>query len=215
MITNVADGDWKRSLSQTNNTSELYANLRVDRPSAANDESQGRIAVERCIPFPLPRFWSDSRQLRVLGMGMALPGPALSTIELLAHVAKRFSVNILRRGTLLANRLKIVTRHLCRDLEERHEAPRRGHSNPDLAAAALSMALDEARLKIGDLSYLISHTTSPAGLLPPNVSLVADRVGFEGPYGAAASLYWLRQCTGDRSGSRLSARSQSRGNRRL
>ena len=92
---------------------------------------------------------------------------------------------------MLAKRLKLATRHLCCDLEERHEAPRREHSNPDLAAAALRMALDEAQLKIADLGYMISHPTRPARLLPPNASLVADRVGFEGPY-----MELLQACTG-------------------
>jgi 3-oxoacyl-[acyl-carrier-protein] synthase III len=58
-------------------------------------------------------------------------------------------------------------------------------------AAALRGALDEAGLKIGELSYLIGHTTSPARLVPPNVSLVADRVGYEGPY-----LELRQACTG-------------------
>src|SRR5262249_55736426 len=71
------------------------------------------------------------------------------------------------------------------------EAPRLGNSNPDLAAAALRMALEEARLRVDNLAYLIGHTTSPACLLPPNIALVADRVGFAGPY------MELRQaCTG-------------------
>jgi 3-oxoacyl-[acyl-carrier-protein] synthase-3 len=82
-------------------------------------------------------------------------------------------------------------RHICRDFEARHEMPRRGHSNPDLAAAALHAALNEAQLDVSDLTYLIGHTTSPACLVPPNIALVADRVGFAGPY------MELRQaCTG-------------------
>jgi hypothetical protein len=40
-------------------------------------------------------------------------------------------------------------RDVCRDFEARHEVPRRGHSNPDLGAAALRAALDEARLEVG------------------------------------------------------------------
>ena len=124
-------------------------------------------------------------------MGTALPGPPVSTAELLARVEKRFGVAVSRRGGRLASRLKIATRHICRDFEARHEVPRRGHSNPDLAAAALRAALDEARLEVGDLTYLIGHTTSPACLVPPNIALVADRVGFTGPY------MELRQaCTG-------------------
>jgi len=60
----------------------------------------------------------------------------------------------------LASRLNIAKRHICRNFETRHEAPRSGNSNPDLSAVALRMALEEAQLKIGDLAYLIGHTTS-------------------------------------------------------
>jgi 3-oxoacyl-[acyl-carrier-protein] synthase-3 len=140
---------------------------------------------------PTAQFWHDPRRLKVLGMGTALPGPPMSTAELLAKVEKRFGVVVTRRGTMLANRLGIETRHICRDFEARHEAPRAGHTNPDLAAAALRAALEEAHLEAGDLAYLIGHTTSPARLVPPNIALVADRVGFTGPY------MELRQaCTG-------------------
>ena len=64
----------------------------------------------------------------------------------------------------------------------RHEVPRPGHSNPDLAATALRAALDEAGLRAGDLTYLIAHTTTPARLAPPNTAMVADRLGYNGPY---------------------------------
>lgn len=66
-----------------------------------------------------------------------------------------------------------------------------GHSNADLAAAALRAALDEAQIEPSDLDYVIGHTTSPSRLMPPNIALVADRLGFTGPY------MELRQaCTG-------------------
>jgi 3-oxoacyl-[acyl-carrier-protein] synthase-3 len=124
-------------------------------------------------------------------MGTALPGQPVTTAELLKRIEDRFGVAVSRRGAALASRLKIATRHICRDFEARREAPRLGNSNPDLAAIALRMALEEAQLKIGDLAYLIGHTTSPACLVPPNISLVSDRVGFAGPY------MELRQaCTG-------------------
>ncbi len=166
--------------------------LRVDAENR-RDELQGarRVAPESASTLPPVRFWHDSRTLKVLGMGTALPGPPVSTAELLERVEKRFGVAVVRRGSALANRLKIATRHICRDFEARREVPRRGHSNPDLAAAALRVALDEAGLEAGDLAYLIGHTTSPACLVPPNIALVADRVGFTGPY------MELRQaCTG-------------------
>jgi 3-oxoacyl-[acyl-carrier-protein] synthase III len=124
-------------------------------------------------------------------MGAALPGPPVSTSELLMRLEEHFGIALLRYGTALSKRLRIRTRHLSRDFQARHETPRRGHSNPDLAATALRRALEEARLEVGDLAYLIGHTTSPACLLPPNIALVADRLGFAGPY------MELRQaCTG-------------------
>lgn len=151
----------------------------------------GRIVAEGSGALSSARFWHDLRKLKVLGMGVALPGPPVSTEELLRRVEKRFGVAVSRRGTLLADRLKIETRHLCRDFEARHEAPRPGHSNPDLGATALRAALEEARLRVGDLAYLVGHTTSPARLAPPNIAFVAERAGFSGPY------MELRQaCTG-------------------
>src|SRR6266849_3638827 len=166
--------------------------LRVDAESGeARLQLAQRIAPESATTFNSVRFWHDSRTSKVLGMGTALPGPPVSTADLLARVEKRFGVAVSRRGSRLASRLKIATRHICRDFEARHEVPRRGHSNPDLAAVALRAALNEAQLEVGDLTYLVGHTTSPACLVPPNIALVADRVGFTGPY------MELRQaCTG-------------------
>ena len=125
------------------------------------------------------------------GMGTALPGRPVTTAQLLKRIEDRFGVAVSRRGAALASRLKIATRHVCRDFEARREGPRPGNSNPDLAAIALRMALEEALLDVGELAYLIGHTTSPACLVPPNIALVADRVSFAGPY------MELRQaCTG-------------------
>ena len=173
-------------MDTTSETLRVVTESRRAEPQLAQ-----RIAPKSATTLPSVQFWHDSRILKVLGMGTALPGPPVSTAELLARVEKRFGVAVSRRGSRLASRLKIATRHVCRDFEARREVPRRGHSNPDLAAASLRGALDEARLQVGDLAYLIGHTTSPACLVPPNIALVADRVGFTGPY------MELRQaCTG-------------------
>lgn len=138
-----------------------------------------------------PSYWRDSRSLKVLGMGTALPGPPVTTSELLGRVEDRFHISITRRGAALAHRLGIKTRHICRDFAQRHETPRPGHTNPDLAARAVRAALDEAQLHISDLVYLIGHTTSPARLAPPNIAFVADQLGFTGPY-----LELRQACTG-------------------
>jgi 3-oxoacyl-[acyl-carrier-protein] synthase-3 len=160
----------------------------MQQPHINSDLTKKPMSTNGCSPV---QCWHDPRKLKVLGMGMALPGPPVATAELLGLVEKRFGVAVMRSGTAIADRLKIQTRHICRDFAARHEGPRSGHSNPDLAATALRAALAEARLRVNDLAYLIGHTTSPACLVPPNTALVADRVGFTGPY------MELRQaCTG-------------------
>lgn len=130
--------------------------------------------------------------LRLLGSGVALPGPPVSTGELLATLHDRFGVGLHRFiAREVAKRMGIETRHVARDLIEAIEPPREGDSNPDLAARALNGALSEAQLTSNQLSYLFGHTTSPHTLLPPNISWVADQLGYEGPY------VELRQaCTG-------------------
>ena len=84
-------------------------------------------------------------------------------------VDRRFGLSLHRRGRSIAHKLGIRTRHLCRNMAIRLESPRKGHRNPELAAAALRGALIEAGLVPRDLSYLIGHTATPARLLPPNI----------------------------------------------
>jgi 3-oxoacyl-[acyl-carrier-protein] synthase-3 len=138
-----------------------------------------------------PVVWHDGRSLKVLGTATALPGEPVSTDELLDRVDRRYGLTLGRRGRELADRLGIRTRHICRAFESRREAPRPGQSNPDLAAAALTGGLAAAGLTPGDLDYVIGHTATPARPVPSNIALVADRLGYRGPY------MELRQaCTG-------------------
>jgi 3-oxoacyl-[acyl-carrier-protein] synthase-3 len=120
--------------------------------------------------------------LLVLGTDAALPGEAIATEELLTAVDRRFGLSLRRRGVAIAHKLGIRTRHLCRDMAVRLEAPRKGHRNPELAAAALRGALLEAGLVARDLSYLIGHTATPARLMPPNIGQVAELLDFDGPF---------------------------------
>jgi hypothetical protein len=101
--------------------------LRIDAEREAALKLSRRFSSESAAVLPSAQFWRDSRALKVLGMGTALPGPPVSTADLLARVEKRFGVGVTRRGSSLANRLKIATRHLCRDFEARQDVPRRGH----------------------------------------------------------------------------------------
>jgi len=137
------------------------------------------------------RSWQDARSVSLLGMGTALPGKPISTAQLLERLHTHFETDVRRPGGALAARLGIQTRYICRDLLLRHEAPRAGDSNAELAARALRCALDESGVRPHDLSYLIAHTTTPGRLLPANVAQVADLIGYDGPFPE------LRQaCTG-------------------
>ena len=92
----------------------------------AGSQLAPRILPEHRRDFTSTQSWRDQRRLKVLGMGVALPGPPVSTSELLMRLEERFGIALVRRGTALSNRLRIRTRHLSRDFQVRHETPRRG-----------------------------------------------------------------------------------------
>jgi 3-oxoacyl-[acyl-carrier-protein] synthase-3 len=138
-----------------------------------------------------PSIWHDPMPLLVLGTGAALPGEPIPTEELLTAVDRRFGLSLRRPGVAIAKKLGIRTRHLCRDIATRLESPRKGHRNPELAAAAMRGALGEAGLVAQDLSYLIGHTATPARLMPPNIGQVAELLEFDGPF-----VEFRQACTG-------------------
>lgn len=130
-------------------------------------------------------------RFKVLATAAALPGPPITTAALLEHIENRFHVPARRVGRRVAKALGIHTRHLARDLNQRIEAPRPGHRNPELAATAAAAAIKDAGLSVHDLGYLLAHTTTPARLLPPNASEVAQLLNFSAPYAE-----FRQACTG-------------------
>jgi 3-oxoacyl-[acyl-carrier-protein] synthase-3 len=135
--------------------------------------------------------WHSTGQIGILGSGSALPGAAVANETLIALMAERFGLTRDREARLLGERLEIGHRHLCRTFEHRHEAAPVAHTNSALAAAAIDRALTDAGMQIEDLGYLVGHTATPDLVLPSNIALVADKLGYEGPH------VELRQaCTG-------------------
>lgn len=135
--------------------------------------------------------WRSRGALAVLGTGLALPGRAVPTADLVAMLEDRFGFTAGREAKAIARRMGIATRHISRPFVARHESAMDGCSNADLAAKAVSLALTDAGLAIGEVGYLISHTATPLQPLPGNVAFVADLVGYAGPH------VELRQaCTG-------------------
>ena len=104
---------------------------------------------------------------------------------------RRLALSLRRKGLAIAHKLGIHSRHLCRDMARRLEAPRKGHRNPELAAAAVRAALCEAGSVAQDLSYLIGHTATPARLMPPNIGQVAEILEYDGPF-----VEFRQACTG-------------------
>lgn len=137
-----------------------------------------------------PRIWTESQPIAVLGTGSALPGPAISTADLIERIERRFDVT-LSMAQRVADRLGIATRHISRRFDTRRETAVPGEGNIDLAARALITALDHAGLGVDDLDYVIGHTATPARLLPSNIAFVAERIGYQGPY-----LELRQACTG-------------------
>ena len=138
-----------------------------------------------------PRARVAPGRVRLLGLGLALPGEAVPTSVLCARLEARFGVPAERLGRRLAARLQVHTRHLCRGFEAAIESPRAGQRNPELAAAALAMALDHARVRPADLDYLLTHTATPAQALPGGSAEVAARVGAR-----CAHAEFRQACTG-------------------
>ncbi len=135
--------------------------------------------------------WRKHPGLRVLGTGRTFPDALLATDELVTLLEQNFGFRRRREALAIARMLDIQTRHVCRSFDKRDEQALPDQSNPDLAARAIRLALDQAGLAVNDLAYLIGHTTTPGQPLPPNIALVADRLGYRGPY------VELRQaCTG-------------------
>lgn len=137
--------------------------------------------------------WASGRR-RLLGWGAAYPGPALDTAALCAKVSAGFDLppSLLRQGQLLERRLGVAQRHICRDFLRLGEGPRPGARNPELAAEALRVAM--ARAGGGQalrLSYLISHTATPALWVPGGSAEIAARLGHDG-----AHLELRQACTG-------------------
>lgn len=135
--------------------------------------------------------WRSSMPMAVLGTGAALPGESIDSARLITRMSERFGFSAVRRARALAELLGIGGRHIVRDFTLAQEEARPGDSNPELCARAVRAALAQAGLAISDVAFLIGHTTSPASLLPANIALVADALGYAGPH------VELRQaCTG-------------------
>ena len=129
-------------------------------------------------------------RLQVLGTGYALPSDTISNAALLQKIQTNFNIPT-ALGKVLGKRLGVNARHHSRDWLARLEHPRKGDRNPELAAKAVSQALQCAGLDCTQLQYLLGHTTSPARLLPPNIAEVAQLIKHSAPYAE------LRQaCTG-------------------
>ena len=116
--------------------------------------------------------WTSQSELSVLGTGFALPGPAIDTRQLFELVLPHAPGLSERAVKAASRRLGIKHRHISRSFAARSEGPCIGMRNPDIAARAVTSALDEARLLVSDLGYLIGHTTTPAQPLPSNIAFV-------------------------------------------
>lgn len=124
--------------------------------------------------------------LKLLGSGVALPGPAIGNDELLLALSAKCGHKKAKLAGKYAERLGIRSRHVSRDLTSALSGARSDCDAPTLCTAALIRAARDA-----SMSYIIGHTSTPHTLLPPNVSWVAEKLNYAGPY-----LELRQACTG-------------------
>ncbi|GAA2585610.1 3-oxoacyl-ACP synthase III family protein [Actinomadura fulvescens] len=111
------------------------------------------------------------RQIRLISVGTALPGPPIDT----AALADRFGMDTLWRQwveTFIGTR----TRHLAVDLA----SGRPRESLADLGAVAANVALARAGVSAADVDVVVLGTATPDQLMPATVNVIADRLRIDG-----------------------------------
>ena len=116
--------------------------------------------------------------MQVVGTGSALPGAPLPTDELIARFSTHLPAGAAALARRIARRLAIDTRHVARDLLAPVEAARAHDCAPQIAARAIQAALASTARGLGDIDFLIGHTTTPHTLLPSNTAWTADALGY-------------------------------------
>jgi 3-oxoacyl-[acyl-carrier-protein] synthase-3 len=112
----------------------------------------------------------DSTDIRILGVGTALPGPPVDN----ARLAERFGMPVVWQQwmeTYVGTR----SRHFCRDLDTGEVR----YTLTDLAESAGRRALAAADLTGDDVDAVVMSTASPDALMPATVNMVADRLGID------------------------------------
>jgi 3-oxoacyl-[acyl-carrier-protein] synthase-3 len=107
-------------------------------------------------------------EIHVLGVGTALPGPAVDN----ATLAQRFGMPAVWQQWI-ENHLGTRSRHFAVDLETGEIR----YSLTDLAETAGRRALSAANVNASDVDLLVLSTASPDMLMPATVNMVADRLG--------------------------------------
>jgi len=133
---------------------------------------------------------------KLLACQHQLPHKAISTDQLVEALAKLSGRKYARLARLVSYRLGVEHRHFSRSLERSVSEP--SPKNSELVTAVLRGCLNEARLCVDDLDYMIGHTTTPDTQLPPSIAWVAEQLNYHGLFAE------LRQaCTGFASGLQL------------
>lgn len=137
------------------------------------------------------RLRMDAGRRRLLGWASAYPGEPVNTQALCQTLQQQLGIETKRYARVLGERLGVKTRYLCRDFHQAQESPRPGARNPELASQAMCKALERAGLPADALAYLISHTTTPAQLLPSGSAEISRLLGYTG-----AHMELRQACTG-------------------
>jgi len=111
-----------------------------------------------------------TRDVRLVSVGTALPGPPIDN----ARLTKSLGMNAIVEQWIDAF-IGTRTRHLAVDLD----TGQLNWSLADLGEAAAREALSRAGLAAGDVDLVVMGTSMPDALLPTTVNQIADRLGID------------------------------------
>ncbi|MFC6087156.1 3-oxoacyl-ACP synthase III family protein [Sphaerisporangium aureirubrum] len=125
----------------------------------------------------------DRPDIRILGVGTALPGPLIDNAELV----RRFGLPEVWEQWI-DTFVGTSSRHFALDLASGEVR----YSLADLAEQAALRALAEAGVEADEVDLMVMGSATPDMLMPSTVTLVADRIGVDG----ISTYQLLSGCTG-------------------
>ncbi|WP_394245458.1 3-oxoacyl-ACP synthase III family protein [Vibrio astriarenae] len=125
----------------------------------------------------------------LLAASHQFPPQLLSNTQLISALKELSGHRYAKAAARIAPYLGIEQRHFSRSIKKAVSRP--SPSNSELTERTVRSLVNQTRLTLSDIDYLIGHTTTPDTQLPPSIAWVAEKLRYPGAF------MELRQaCTG-------------------